>query len=124
MNTFDWLAIALLACLLVSIAATMIWWTSVMTQRIVQLENQLTIFVQTSIEVARSVDRLTTPDDVNGVKNVSSRRWVLDEAKQRLQKGDALGQVSQALKLKKEEYTLLKFNQQLGSPEAATAQSA
>ena len=81
-----------------------------------RLTARLDVFAQTSIEVARTVERLTVAPTTSpnlassnllSSNLVSSRRWLLDEAQQRLQDGDELGQIGRRLGLNHDEISLL-----------------
>lgn len=76
-------------------------------KRIAQLQAQLDVFIDTSITVARSVDRLSQTGNSGEVKNVASRRWVLQEAKTRMNKGETLLDIAVPLGLSRDEVRLL-----------------
>ena len=71
------------------------------------LEAQLDVFVDTSISVARSVDRLLHQGSSGDIANVASRRWVLQEAKTRMAQGESVLDVAAPLGLSKDEVRLL-----------------
>jgi len=76
-------------------------------KRIRTIEAQLEIFVDSSIAVAQSVDRLLRQGKVSEETNVSSRRWILQEAKSRVQRGESLLDVAAPLGLSQDEVRLL-----------------
>ena len=76
-------------------------------RRITLLQKQLEVFVDTSINVARCVDRLTRDGGAQEVANVASRRWVLREARNRLDKGESVTDIAVPLGLSRDEMRLL-----------------
>jgi predicted membrane metal-binding protein len=76
-------------------------------KQIKALEVQLNIFVDTSISVAQSVDRLIHQSGSGEIANVASRRWVLQEAKTRMAHGESVLDVAAPLGLSKDEVRLL-----------------
>lgn len=87
-------------------------------QVVAQLQQQLDVFVHTSINVARCVDRLAIsaqPDAVDGStlqdggspKTVASRRWLVAEARNRLEAGTSLEETRLTLGLHRDELKLL-----------------
>ena len=76
-------------------------------RRIAALQQQLDVFVDTSINVARCVDRLTHEGGSQDVANVASRRWVLREARNRLDKGESVTEIAVPLGLSRDEMRLL-----------------
>jgi len=77
-------------------------------RQIQQLQAQLEIFVDSSINVARSVDLLLKQGNSTSLANVASRRWVLAEARKRINGGEDLHDVAQPLGLSSDEARLLK----------------
>lgn len=72
------------------------------------LQSQLDLFVDTSINVARSVDRLVNGErSQSGAPRQASRRWLLEEAKVRLEKGEQLRNIVVPLGLSRDEVRLL-----------------
>ncbi|MEQ8515802.1 MAG: hypothetical protein RIC38_09385 [Chromatocurvus sp.] len=72
------------------------------------LQSQLDLFVDTSINVARSVDRLVNGEHSRGGSpRQASRRWLLEEAKVRLEKGEQLRNIVVPLGLSRDEVRLL-----------------
>lgn len=67
---------------------------------------QLNVFTQTSIEVARTVEGLAAGEQKID-QQVSSRRWLIDEARIRLRDGGELDQVAKQLRLNHDETSLL-----------------
>ncbi len=76
-------------------------------KQIRELQAHLDIFVDTSINVARSVDRLMQQGDAGKIANVASRRWVLQEAKTRMRQGESVLDIAGPLGLSKDEVRLL-----------------
>ena len=81
-------------------------------KRMRAMESQLGIFVDSSIAVAQSVDRLLRQGEVSGKsiassQYVSSRRWIVQEAKFRLQQGETMLDIAAPLGLSKDEVRLL-----------------
>ena len=76
-------------------------------KRITELQAQLEVFVDTSINVARCVDRLTRQGNSQEIANVASRRWVLREARTRLDKGESVNDIAVPLGLSRDEMRLL-----------------
>ncbi len=76
-------------------------------RRITELQQQLEVFVDTSINVARCVDRLTHDGGAREVANVASRRWVLREARNRMDKGESVTEIAVPLGLSRDEMRLL-----------------
>ncbi len=76
-------------------------------RRITELQQQLEVFVDTSINVARCVDRLTHDGGSQEIANVASRRWVLREARNRLEKGESVTEIAVPLGLSRDEMRLL-----------------
>lgn len=75
------------------------------------LEAKLDVYVDTSINVARSVDRLS----IQGVKTdleeaTSSRRWLIDEARTRVERGEEVVSIGRTLGLSGDEVRLLRVN--------------
>ena len=70
------------------------------------LAAQLDVFTETSILVARSVDTLSRSGQTLD-RVVSSRRWLIDEARKRLSEGGELEQIGQCLGLNEDEISLL-----------------
>ncbi|MEM7079550.1 MAG: hypothetical protein AAF513_13070 [Pseudomonadota bacterium] len=102
-------AIMLFICVLAMAGYALLTLHATRQQRqIRRLAAQLEVFCDTSIALGRSMDRLTTlRDDERVVQNVSSRRWVLREARTRLQEGQDLADVSHRLGLSRDEVGLL-----------------
>ena len=74
-----------------------------------ELKGQIAMFAEASINVAKKVDRYV-PQSVEGQgarREVSSRRWILEEAKERLNKGEDLLDISIPLGLCRDEVRLL-----------------
>ncbi|MEM7100300.1 MAG: hypothetical protein AAF541_18685 [Pseudomonadota bacterium] len=72
------------------------------------LSEQLEVFTRSSIEVAKTVTRLLDGQDLREIQtHVSSRRWVVDEARARLDDGQPLDQVAGSLGLNHDEVSLL-----------------
>ena len=76
-------------------------------RRICTMQKQLEVFVDTSINVARCVDRLTHEGGSREVANVASRRWVLREARNRLDQGENITEIAAPLGLSRDEVRLL-----------------
>ena len=76
-------------------------------QQIKALEVQLDVFVDTSISVAQSVDRLIHQGGPGEIANVASRRWVLQEATTRMAQGESVLDVAAPLGLSSDEVRLL-----------------
>jgi hypothetical protein len=77
------------------------------TKQIDALKAQLDIFADSSIRVAQSVDRLVQHGKQNDSMTVASRRWILQEAKTRLQNGESLLDIAAPLGLSRDEVRLL-----------------
>ena len=77
-------------------------------RQIQQLQSQLEMFVDSSISVARSVDVLLKQGHTASLANVASRRWVLAEARKRVNRGEDLQEVARPLGLSSDEARLLK----------------
>lgn len=84
------------------------------------LQQQLDIFVHTSINVARCVDQLAIAADagerpaaaaLQASQGTASRRWLLAEAKTRLQAGTPLEETSMSLGLHRDELSMLSLVQ-------------
>jgi hypothetical protein len=107
MNTFSWILLATLggACIC---GYTLLLLQSIRQHKqITDLQAQLDVFVDTSINVARSVDRLVHNGGSDKLVNVASRRWILQEAKSRLNGGESLLDIATPLGLSKDEVRLL-----------------
>ncbi len=76
-------------------------------RRITELQQQLEVFVDTSINVARCVDRLTHEGGSQEIANVASRRWVLREARNRMDQGESVTEIAVPLGLSRDEMRLL-----------------
>ncbi len=77
-------------------------------RQIRQLQAQLEVFVDSSINVARSVDVLLKQGHSTSLASVASRRWVLAEARKRINSGEDLQDVARPLGLSSDEARLLK----------------
>ena len=73
-----------------------------------ELTRKLDIFLETSIGVARTVDRLTVHGPTESPSTVASRRWIVAEAKQRVSDGESLKEVIAPLGLSRDEESLLR----------------
>lgn len=93
-------------------------------RRLEILQGQVDMFTDSSIQVARSVDQLTrrlqhanTPlselpsQEVTAPRQVASRRWILEEACQRLDRGEEVADISLPLALSRDEVRLLSARQ-------------
>ena len=73
-----------------------------------RLQAHLDVFVDSSINVAASVDKLIhQPQRENDAGAVPSRRWLLAEAQERMANGEELIEVAQPLGLKRDEMRML-----------------
>ena len=78
---------------------------------IADLEAKLDVYVDTSINVARSVDRLSVQGVSTGIDDAtSSRRWLIEEARTRAQQGEKVVDIGRALGLSGDEVRLLRVN--------------
>ena len=78
---------------------------------IADLEAKLDVYVDTSINVARSVDRLSVQGVNSGIEEAtSSRRWLIEEARTRAQQGEKVVDIGKALGLSGDEVRLLRVN--------------
>lgn len=87
-------------------------------RRLQHLQDQVDMFTDSSIQVARAVDRMskklpTNPQPVaSGSKRaVASRRWVLSQARERMEQGEELLDISAPLGLCRDEVRLLSLRQ-------------
>ena len=71
------------------------------------LQNQLDMFAASSINVARSVDTLVRNGDQIKQARTSSRRWLIQQAQQRIARGESLRLVADTLGLSGDEVRLL-----------------
>ena len=78
-----------------------------MQHNVLALQAQLSLFTDTSINVARSVDKLLHLQSQPKPNNQASRRWLLDEAKARLAEGAEVKDVAIPLGLCRDEIRLL-----------------
>ena len=80
-------------------------------QRVSDLEDRLVMFVEASINVAHSVQQLQNPDETlpRVEVHMPNRRWVLQEARDRLDAGERMSDVAQPLGLSREEVSLLRL---------------
>ncbi len=106
--TFLTLGLFLSVCALLGVTVYVLLQNKAQQKRIDTLHEQLNIFVDTSIHVARCVDQLVRKDSPEPAhRAVASRRWLVAEAKQRLSAGTALDEVGLTLGLQKDELRLL-----------------
>lgn len=83
-------------------------------ETIAKLQIHLDVFVDTSINVARSVDRLSiSSNDEQGFEQVSSRRWLVEEARERAKQGSELVGIGKTLGLSGDEVRLLRVQASL-----------
>ena len=80
-------------------------------QRVSDLEDRLVMFVEASINVAHSVQQLQSTDETlpRVEVHMPNRRWVLQEARDRLDAGEQMSDVAQPLGLSREEVSLLRL---------------
>lgn len=77
---------------------------------IAALEAKLDVFVDTSINVARSVDHLSNRGPRTEIAEAnSSRRWLIEEARTRLKQGEEVVSIGRALGLSGDEVRLLRL---------------
>lgn len=76
-------------------------------RQIERLAGQLEMFVDSGINVARAVDQLAHGTGQSERTTVASRRWIVAEAKHRLDAGHSLASVAEPLGLSKDEQLLL-----------------
>ncbi len=99
-------AFALLACIGYGL---LIMQTRRHSLQMAQLEARLSVFVDASINVARAIEQGGAESlgagDVQA--RMPTRRWLLNEAKQRLQNGAAMAEVTRSLGLCRDEIQLL-----------------
>ena len=77
-------------------------------QTIADLEAKLDVFVDTSINVARSVDKLSA-QGVEPKDTISSRRWLMEEARTRVKQGEHAVAIGRSLGLSGDEVRLLRM---------------
>ena len=107
MNAFSWIMLSTMGATAVLGYVLLLVQSARQHKQMKALETQLGIFVDSSISVARSVDRLLQHGGSTDMANVSSRRWVLQEAKSRLNKGESVLDIAVPLGLSKDEVRLL-----------------
>jgi hypothetical protein len=107
MNAFSWVMLSTMSVTAVLGYVLLLVQSARQHKQMQALEAQLDIFVDSSISVARSVDRLLQQGGSAEMVNVSSRRWVLQEAKSRLNKGESVFDIAVPLGLSKDEVRLL-----------------
>jgi len=107
MNMFSWIMLIMIGVVCASGYALLFMQSMKAHKQIENLQRQLDVFVDSSINVARSVDQLVRHGE--GVRSpaVSSRRWILQEAKSRLGSGEDLLDIAVPLGLSKDEIRLL-----------------
>ncbi|NOX49717.1 MAG: hypothetical protein GXP16_04170 [Gammaproteobacteria bacterium] len=77
-------------------------------RRIDALQQQLSVFVDTSIDVARCVDEMKHNGVDRGNSSVGSRRWLLSEARHRQTGGSKVTDIVKTLALSQDEARLLR----------------
>jgi len=77
------------------------------SKKIHALSAHLEVFTETSIHVSRSVDRFLRDPERGGEVKQASRRWVVQEAMQRLETSGDIEGVAEALGLSVDEQCLL-----------------
>lgn len=107
MNTFSWILLATTGVACITGYLLLLVQNLKQHRKIDALQAQLDVFVESSIGVGRAVDRLLHQGGSNEVANVASRRWVIQEAKDRLRQGESLADVAAPLGLSKDEMRLL-----------------
>ena len=75
--------------------------------RVTELQEQLALYAEASVNVARCVDALVNRGESEDVQEHASRRWVLEEAKARLERGSDLNEIAIPLGLSRDEVRLL-----------------
>ncbi len=94
---------------LIGVSIAVLWIQHVrQNTRLERMQRQLDVFIDTSINLARNVDRMTLGESTQEQLPVASRRWRISEAKKRLAGGDQLLDISQALGLSRDETSLLR----------------
>ncbi len=80
-------------------------------RRVTDLEERLVTFVEASINVAHSVQQLQSPESAlpRVEVHMPNRRWILQEASERLDAGERLSEVAEPLGLSREEVSLLRL---------------
>lgn len=107
MNTFSWIMLITMSVVCAA-GYTLLFVQSMKAHKQIEnLQRQLDVFVDSSINVARSVDQLVHHGEARGSAAVSSRRWILQEAKSRLGSGEELLDIAVPLGLSKDEIRLL-----------------
>ena len=107
MNMFSWIMLMIIGVVCASGYLLLFMQSMRAHRQIQQLQKQLDVFVDSSINVARSVDQLVHHGDGARSPAVSSRRWILQEAKSRLGSGEDLLDIAAPLGLSKDEIRLL-----------------
>ncbi len=107
MSVYDSLLITIIGGVAVTGYVLLLVQSARQHKRIAELQDQLEVFVDTSINVARCVDRLTRQGGSQEIANVASRRWVLREARNRLDKGESVNDIAVPLGLSRDEMRLL-----------------
>ncbi len=107
MNTFSWILFALLGATAVAGYVGLLVQCLRQNKQIDELRMQLDVFADSSIRVAQSVDRLLQHGLQDNAINVASRRWILQEAKSRLQNGESVIDIAAPLGLSRDEVRLL-----------------
>ncbi len=77
-------------------------------RRVDALQRQLSVFVDTSINVARCVDAMKHNGAGRGNGSVGSRRWLLSEARHRQTGGSKVTDIVKTLALSQDEARLLR----------------
>ena len=110
MNGFSLVVIG--ACATVALAGYVVLLVHSYRQerRLAALTEQMAVFLETSMDVARCVDQLVVgkTDEARATSAPSSRRWLLSEAQERLAHGDELPAIASRLGLSQDEVSLLR----------------
>lgn len=107
MNMFSWIMLGTVSVMCVAGYLLLLIQSVKAHKQIQLLQRQLDMFVDSSINVARSVDQLVHHGTTGRSSTVSSRRWLLQEAKNRLGSGEDLSDIAIPLGLSKDEIRLL-----------------
>ncbi len=107
MNTFSWILLLSVTVITVASYVGLCLFCVRQHKQIETLKTQLDVFVDSSIRVAQSVDQLLQHPQDSDRMNVASRRWVLQEAKSRVQNGESVVDIAAPLGLSRDEMRLL-----------------
>lgn len=87
-------------------------------QRLDGMRRDLQVFAEASTRVADTLDHLLRGDVAPAEASTSSRRYLLHQARERLERGEAVDALAAQLDLCEDEKQLLEFLRKSGRPEA------